>query len=59
MIASETSEKLEVRGTTNYTLDRKAPFVATPGFVESKLIGNSTQFHREYTARYAASLQRE
>jgi pimeloyl-ACP methyl ester carboxylesterase len=29
-IASETPEKLEVRGTTNYTLDRKAPFIATP-----------------------------
>jgi pimeloyl-ACP methyl ester carboxylesterase len=56
-IASETPEKLEVRGTTNYTLDRKAPFVATPAFVSSKLIGKSTQFPREHTARYAASLQ--
>ena len=56
-IANETPEKLEVRGTTNYTLDRKAPFVATPAFVASKLIGKSTQFPREHTARYAASLQ--
>jgi pimeloyl-ACP methyl ester carboxylesterase len=56
-IANETPEKLEVRGTTNYTLDRKAPFVATPTFVASKLIGKSTQFPREQTARYAASLQ--
>jgi pimeloyl-ACP methyl ester carboxylesterase len=56
-IASETPEKLEVRGTTSYTLDRTAPFVASPGFVESKLIGKSTQFPREYAARYAASLQ--
>jgi pimeloyl-ACP methyl ester carboxylesterase len=56
-IASETAEKLEVRGTTNYTLDRKAPFVATSAFVASKLIGKSTQFPREHTARYAASLQ--
>jgi pimeloyl-ACP methyl ester carboxylesterase len=56
-IVSETLEKLEVRGTTNYVLDRKAPFVATPAFVASKLIGKSTQFPREYTARYAASLQ--
>ncbi len=56
-IASETPEKLEIRGTTNYTLDRKAPFVATPPFVASKLIGKSTQFPREHVARYAASLQ--
>lgn len=56
-ITNETPEKLEVRGTTNYTLDRKAPFVATPAFVASKLIGKSTQFPREHTARYAASLQ--
>jgi pimeloyl-ACP methyl ester carboxylesterase len=56
-IASETPEKLEVRGTTNYSLDRKAPFVATPAFVSSKLIGKSTQFPREHSARYAASLQ--
>ena len=56
-ITNETPEKLEVRGTTNYTLDRKAPFVATPAFVSSKLIGKSTQFPREHTARYAASLQ--
>ena len=52
-ITNETPEKLEVRGTTNYTLDRKAPFVATPAFVASKLIGKSTQFPREHTARYA------
>ena len=32
-------------------------FVATPAFVASKLIGKSTQFPREHTARYAASLQ--
>ena len=56
-IASETPETLEVRGTTNYTLERKAPFVATPAFVSSKLIGKSTQFPREHAARYAASLQ--
>ena len=56
-IASETPDNLEVRGTTNYTLDRKAPFLATPAFLASKLIGKSTQFPREHTARYAASLQ--
>ena len=56
-IASETPEKLEVRGTTNYTLDRKAPYVATAAFVNSKLIGKSSQFPREHIARYAASLQ--
>jgi pimeloyl-ACP methyl ester carboxylesterase len=56
-IASDTPEKVEVHGTTNYTLDRKAPFVATPGFVASKLIGKSTQFPREFAERYAASLQ--
>jgi pimeloyl-ACP methyl ester carboxylesterase len=56
-IASETPEKLEVRGTTSYTLDRKAPFVATPAFVASKLVGKSTQFPRDSMARYAASLQ--
>ena len=55
-IASETPEKLEVRGTTSYTLDRKAPFVATEAFVASKLIGKSTQFPRDSMARYAASL---
>jgi pimeloyl-ACP methyl ester carboxylesterase len=53
----KTPDKLEVRGTTNYALDRKAPFLATPAFVASKLIGKSTQFPREHTARYAASLQ--
>src|ERR1700722_13459056 len=35
-IASETPDNLEVRGTTNYTLDRKAPFLATPAFLASK-----------------------
>jgi hypothetical protein len=44
-----------VRGTTNYTLYRKAPFVATPAFVASKLIGKSTQFPREHTAAKAGA----
>jgi pimeloyl-ACP methyl ester carboxylesterase len=56
-IVSETPDKVEVHGTTSYSLDRKAPFVATSGFVASKLIGKSKQFPGEYTARYAASLQ--
>lgn len=57
VIASETAEKVEVRGTTNFSLDRGKPFVSSPGFVAAKLIGKSTQFPRDYTARYAASLQ--
>lgn len=56
-IVNETPDTVEVRGTTNYTLDRKAPFVASSNFTLSKLVGKSTQFPREYVARYAASLQ--
>jgi len=55
-VVSETAEQIEIRGTTNYVLDRKAPFVSSPGFVRSKLIGNSSQFPPESAVRYAASL---
>lgn len=56
-IVGETADKIDVKGTTSYSLDRHAPFVATPAFVASKLIGKSTQFPRNDAARYAASLQ--
>ncbi len=56
-VVSETADMVELRGTPNYTLDHKTPFLATPDFVASKLIGKSKQFPREYADRYAASLQ--
>ena len=55
-VIKQDSEKIEIRGTTNFVLDRKAPFVSTLGFVKSKLIGNSKLFPREYIDRYADSL---
>lgn len=55
-IVTETPDKIELRGTTNYTLGRKTPFVATPGFVKGKLIGSSKLFPPDCIDRYAASL---
>ena len=39
----KTPDKLEVRGTTNYALDRKAPFLATPAFVQ--ITATKARFH--------------
>lgn len=55
-VVRETADEIEIRGTTNYVLNRKAPFVASPAFVRSKLIGKSMQFPQDQTERYAASL---
>lgn len=55
-VVSETPEKLVIRGTTNYTLNRTVPFVSTEGFVVGKLIGRSQLFPREFTASYTGSL---
>lgn len=55
-VVSETPEKIVIRGTTNYTLNRTVPFVSTQGFVVGKLIGKSELFPRELTASYTASL---
>lgn len=55
-VVRKTADEVEIRSTTNYVMDLKAPFVASPAFVRSKLIGKSTQFPQDQVERYAASL---
>ncbi len=55
-IAEQTATHLRIVGTTNYTLERHAPFAPPRGFVLSKLAGDGWRFPREALDRYAESL---
>jgi pimeloyl-ACP methyl ester carboxylesterase len=55
-VIGETPGKFEIGGKVSYLLDRRAPFVSTPDFIDRKIIGAGTRFPREHAKSYAASL---
>ena len=56
-VVRQTADTIEIRGTTNYVLHRREPFVAAPAFVRNKLVGAcSTQFPLPSLDGYGASL---